>query len=429
MVANREVRDWLLAFTFGATYFSSVVIVVGGAWAYMWGPTTLLIPLLNVVVGAFLAFIVVGRKIARLSLELDALTVPELLAKIHGSSVLQRVFGIVTSAGLTLYAATVISAVSAMVGTVFHVDLRLAAFIIAGVMALYIALGGMYSVVWTDALQGVVMSSAIAVVALLALGRVGGLAGLEHVEPLKPAPITLIVDLALLTSIAVWGLPQLLNRFYTVESPKVVKRATGLATFFAFIVSFGSFLTGLAARQLVAGIPPMKAVPTLSLELLGEVGAAVFAAAVLAAAMSTADSIALTVASAFVYDVLGVRSTRTVRAASFLAMLVAAAIAVATLSLPKNLAEAVTAIFKTGWTLTAGAFLVPVLATLYDKKVGKTPILAASIAGMLVSIFFGLAKALRIALPTTITTLSFTITILASLAVYVVARMAAMLRK
>jgi len=212
-VANREVRDWLLAFTFGATYFSSVVIVVGGAWAYMWGPTTLLIPLLNVVVGAFLAFIVVGRKIARLSLELDALTVPELLAKIHGSSVLQRVFGIVTSAGLTLYAATVISAVSAMVGTVFHVDLRLAAFIIAGVMALYIALGGMYSVVWTDALQGVVMSSAIAVVALLALGRVGGLAGLEHVEPLKPAPITLIVDLALLTSIAVWGLPQLLNRF------------------------------------------------------------------------------------------------------------------------------------------------------------------------------------------------------------------------
>lgn len=429
MVANREVRDWLLAFTFGATYFSSVVIVVGGAWAYMWGPVTLLIPLLNVVVGAFLAFIIVGRRITRLSLELDALTVPELLARIHGSRTLQRIFGIVTSVGLTLYAATVISAVSAMVGTVFHADLRLAAFVIAAIMALYIALGGMYSVVWTDALQGVIMSSAIAVVALLALGRIGGLANLEHVEPLKPAPITLIVDLALLTSVAVWGLPQLLNRFYTVASPGVVKRATGLATFFAFIVSFGSFLTGLAAHKLVAGITPMKAVPILSLELLGGVGAAIFAAAVLAAAMSTADSIALTVASAFVYDVLGVRSTRVIRVASFLAMLAAATIAVITLSLPKNLAEAVTAIFKTGWTLTAGAFLVPVLATLYDRKASKTPILAASIAGMLASIFFGVAKALHVTLPTTIATLSFTITVLVSLTAYVVARIATMVSK
>ena len=121
-MANREVRDWLLAFTFGATYFSSVVIVVGGAWAYIWGPATLLIPLLNVVVGAFLAFIVVGRRIARLSVEFDALTVPELLAKIHDSRSLQKVFGIVTSVGLTLYAATVISAASAMGagGRYFH---------------------------------------------------------------------------------------------------------------------------------------------------------------------------------------------------------------------------------------------------------------------------------------------------------------------
>jgi len=428
-VANREVRDWLLAFTFGATYFSSVVIVVGGAWAYIWGPATLLIPLLNVVVGAFLAFIVVGRRIARLSVEFDALTVPELLAKIHDSRSLQKVFGIVTSVGLTLYAATVISAASAMVGTVFHVDLRLAAFAIAAIMALYVALGGMYSVVWTDTLQGVIMSGAIAVVALLALGRVGGLASLEFVEPLKQAPMTLIVDLALLTSIAVWGLPQLLNRFYTVASSKVVKRATGLATLFAFIVSFSSFLAGLAAHKLVAGIPPMKVVPVLSLELLGEVGAAVFAAAVLAAAMSTADSIVLTVASAFAYDVLGIRNTRVIRITSFLAMLVAAAIAVTTLSLPKNLAEAVTAIFKTGWTLTAGAFLIPVLATLYDSRAGKTPILAASIVGMLVAIFFGVAKALHVALPTTIATLSFTITILASLAVYAIARVATTMGK
>ena len=428
LVANREIGRWLLAFTFGATYFSSVVIVVGGAWAYMWGQPSLIIPVFNVVLGALATFMLLGHRVNMLSRLYDALTVPELFAKIYSSPGLQRLLGAVTALGLTLYAATVISGAAAMVGTVFHMNLAVAALLISTLMAVYVALGGMYSVIWTDALQGIIMALGVASLLAFSLGRAGGLRGLEAAAPALPASridMTLIMDLALLTSIAVWGLPQLINRFYTARDPGVVRRAAGIATLFAFVVTFSSFLSGLAAARLFAGHPPsdpLKAIPVLAHEVLGPVGAAVFSGAVLAAAMSTADSIALTAASAVVYDVMGVRSTRLLRAASFLAMILAAGIAVATLSLPRGLAGAVTAIFKTGWTLTAGAFLVPVLVTVAGRG-DRVSVVASSLTGAAVALAYGVAKALHVALP--FMHAAFAVTVLLSAAAYLAARLLA----
>ncbi len=424
LVANREIGQWLLALTFGATYFSSVVIIVGGAWAYMWGTDSMIIPVFNVVLGALITFIFIGRKINALSEKYDALTVPELFAKVNNSRNLQRFLGFVTAIGLTLYAATVISGAAAMVGTVFKIELWKAAFIIATVMAVYVALGGMYSVVWTDALQGIIMASGILALAILATSQAGGIVGLESAKPALPQTLNvrLILDLALLTSVAVWGLPQLINRFYAAKDPIVVKKATGIATLFAFIVTFGSFMSGLAATMVLTTPPkePLKAIPTLVSTLMGTVGAAVFAAAVLAAAMSTADSIALTTGSAIAYDILGIKNTNVLRVVSFLSMIAAALIAVITLTLPSQLAGAVTAIFKTGWTLTAGAFIAPVLALILNKN-DRAAVIASALAGAGVALMYGIAKAMKVKLM--FADLSFAITVCVALAVYAIVYM------
>ena len=421
LVANREIGEWLLAFTFGATYFSSVVIVVGGAWAFLWGSPSLIIPVFNVILGALLTFILIGIKISALSEKFDTLTVPELFAKAYNHKGLQRLMGFVTAIGLTLYAATVISGAAAMVGTVFKIDLATAAFIIAGVMAVYVALGGMYSVVWTDAIQGIIMALGVLALVTLASSKVGGIAGLNEAKPFLPPnkiDLNLIFDLALLTSIAVWGLPQLINRFYTAKSPRVVKRSTVIATLFAFIVTYSSFLSGLAASEILdKPVHPLKAIPTLAKVLMGPVGAAVFSAAVLAAAMSTADSISLTVGSAIAYDMFGIKNTKVLRVLSFLSMIIAAVIAVLTLTLPKELAGAVTTIFKTGWTLTAGAFVVPVLATVFNKGT-RASVVASSLVGAGVALAYGLGRAFKYPIP--YSDLSFAITIISSAFVFLI---------
>ncbi len=420
LVANREIGDWLLAFTFGATYFSSVVIVVGGSWAYMWGDISLVVPLANVALGVLVTFILVGSRVARLSNRFDALTVPELFYKVYGVRSMRLLLAGVTSLGLLFYAATVLAGAAVTLSTILRMDIVTSALIVATVVAVYVALGGMYSVVWTDALQGVVMASGIAALLALAFARTGG-GFVAGTAPLKPVSPLLIADLALLTSIAVWGLPQLLNRFYTVPSQRVVCRATGLAAVFAFIVSYGAFLAGFAARSIVPGVPPLKAVPELARVLMGATGSAVFLAAVLAASMSTADSVALTIASSVVYDIVGSRRTIMLRLASLLAVLAALGISLASLLAPKDVAMAVTTVFKTGWSMVAGAYLVPVLALIAGSK-RRLAMMASSIAGSATALAYGLCRALGRPLP--LTELSFSMTILVSALAYVLVALA-----
>jgi len=427
LVANRSMRDWMLAFTFGATYFSSVVMIVGSSWAYAWGPLALIIPLANIAIGALLAFIVVGERVNRLGKRLDALTIPELVARLHGDSGLQRFLGVVVAAGLLLYLITVAGGVAVVLDNALHIGLAASAAIIAAVLAGYVALGGMYSVVLTDVLQGVIMASIVGAVAFLALSH-AGVSSLDAVTARPPSTLV-IADLAMLTSLAVWGLPQLLNRFYTVPSARAVRRATGLATLFAFIVALGSFLAGLAAHVLASPSKPIDALPALVARLLGEPGLAVLAAAVLAAAMSTADSVALTAASALVYDAAGSKDTTRLRAASAAVVVAATLAAIAVLALPKTIYAALTAVFRTGWSLTAGALLVPVLAAIYGHRCPGAA-RAAAVAGAGTALVLALVKiAATLAgikppapLPTLLQ-LSFTTTIAASTIAYIAAAM------
>ncbi len=428
LVAHRSMRDWMLAFTFGATYFSSVVMIVGSSWAYAWGPLSLVIPLANIAIGALLAFIVVGERVNKLSRRYDALTIPELVARLHGEEGLQKLLGVIVSLGLLLYLVTVAGGVAVVLSSALHIGLGVSAAIIAAVLAGYVALGGMYSVVLTDVLQGVIMASIVGVVAFLALGKAGP-ASLDSVAA-KPPSTLLIVDLALLTSLAVWGLPQLLNRFYTVPSTRAVRRATGLATFFAFIVALGSFLAGLAAHQLASPSKPIDALPSLVASLLGEPGLAILAAAVLAAAMSTADSVALTAASAIVYDAIGSRDPGKLRVASAGIVMAATLAAIAVLSLPKTIYMALTGVFKAGWSLTAGALLVPILAAIMghrDPVAAKVSAIAGATAALTITATRVATSLAHVKPPIALLDvfmLSFTITITISAIAYIATSLA-----
>ncbi len=128
---------------------------------------------------------------------------------------MQRLLGAITAIGLTLYAATVISGAAAMVGTAFGIDLAASAFVVALVMAVYVALGGMYSVVWTDAIQGIIMALGVLSLSLVASAKAGGLGALEASKPYVPSQK---IDLAFLTSMAVWGPPAAKQVLYGQES-------------------------------------------------------------------------------------------------------------------------------------------------------------------------------------------------------------------
>jgi len=421
LVANRNMGTWLLAFTFGATYFSSVVIVVGGMWGYLWGTWSLVIPVLNVILGVLVTFKLIGSRISVLGHKLKALTIPELLARVHGSKGLQVYLGSMAAIGLTLYAATVVAGASVMLATVLGLSLTSSAVILVSIIAAYVVLSGMYGIVWTDALQGIVMATGVALLA----GAAVSIAGTKQValqstlETTRFPGLDLLFDIALITSIAVWGLPQMLNRFYTVREKKVVDRASLIALGFATIVTFGSYISGILARSILGSVPAPKVVPLMAESLLGPWGAALIAAAIIAASMSTMDSIGLTVGSSVAYDVLGRRDVSSVRLVSSLVMLGVLGVVIAMFNAPSSLSHTLTSVFKLGWSITGIAFIPPVLSMVTGRGTRRS-VIAGSLAGAAVVLLYGLSGLASFALP--LRHLSFTLALTVSLIVSLLPR-------
>ncbi len=84
-VAGRNVGLVLLGVHYGTVYFSSVLMVGGGAYAYRFGLATLWIAIGNTVLGAFLPFLLFGGRIRSFSEALGALTLPDFFRESYQS--------------------------------------------------------------------------------------------------------------------------------------------------------------------------------------------------------------------------------------------------------------------------------------------------------------------------------------------------------
>ena len=193
---------------------------------------------------------------------------------------------------------------------------------LAGVVLLYETLGGMRAVAWTDAAQGVLMLIGLAALVTWLIGEAGGLSETtQQVAMVRPAAVV-VPDAAqcanwlstiLLLGIASVVYPQAIQRIYAARSGRALKRALACMTFMPLATTLVVTLIGLAAIPRLAGLGAVEAdsvMPRL-LSAWAESGpmAALFATLVLigalAAIMSTADSVLLSLGSLIAEDLLG----------------------------------------------------------------------------------------------------------------------------
>ena len=83
-IGGRSVGPWVTALSFVAAYYSSVVIIGGGAFGWRFGLATLWVGAGNVLIGTTLAWIVLGRRVRRFTENLDAMTLPGFFAGRYG---------------------------------------------------------------------------------------------------------------------------------------------------------------------------------------------------------------------------------------------------------------------------------------------------------------------------------------------------------
>jgi SSS family solute:Na+ symporter len=157
LVAGRKTHPVIMALSYGATFISTSAIVGFGGAAGMFGMSLIWLTVFNILVGIFIAFVVLGGPTRHMGHRLDAHTFPELLGRRYDSRAIQILTGAIIFLFMPLYAAAVIIGGSEFVTKVFGVDYEKAVLIFSAIVAVYVVAGGMKGVMYTDALQGGLM--------------------------------------------------------------------------------------------------------------------------------------------------------------------------------------------------------------------------------------------------------------------------------
>ena len=286
-----------------------------------------------------------------------------------------------------------------LLSALFDLSIAQSSIIITAVFAIYTMMGGLWAVVWTDALQYVVLMAGVIIAVVLALNAVGGVDGLHANLPKEHFSFG---ELGLWTPLA-WGALALYS--YGVDQAYVQRAlaAKDAATArFAYIftgcnyVIFGGCVAilGLTAAVLVPGLESQdEALPQLVVQVLPEGVRALIMTAVMAATMSTSSSFLAGASSMAIQDLYepifgkGASEERQVFHSRVVTAVLAAASLIISLVFPGVVSLVVFA------TLVApAAIFIPFIMSIFWEKTptgaGFWAILVSAIAGCTAQIFW-----------------------------------------
>ena len=174
MLAGRAVNPYMMALSYGATFISSSAIIGFGGAAAMFGMGVVLTNVMNIFLGFFIGFMVLGIRVRAMGQRLEAATFPELLGKRFNSRFIQALSGLIIVLFMPLYTAAVLIGGSRYIEATFQVNYELALITFTGLVACYVITGGMRGVIYTDVFQAVLIFVGLVVMVVYTYGILGG---------------------------------------------------------------------------------------------------------------------------------------------------------------------------------------------------------------------------------------------------------------
>jgi SSS family solute:Na+ symporter len=268
MIGGRKVHPYIMAMSYGATFISTSAIVGFGGAAGVFGMGLLWLTFMNIFIGIFIAFWVFGGRTRRMGLRLDAHTFPELLGRRFQSKFIQGAAAVIIFMFIPLYASAVLIGAVKYISTQLAMDYNTALFVFAVIIAMYVIMGGIKGVMYTDALQGTIMLLGMTALLILTYVKLGGvtaahqsLTDMANMVPEKlakgghmgwtsmpkfGAPLwwVLVSTIIMGVGIGVLAQPQLAVRYMTVKSGKELNRAIPIGGVFIMMMTGVAFIVG-----------------------------------------------------------------------------------------------------------------------------------------------------------------------------------------
>ncbi len=420
-IAGRKMGAVLVAFSYGATFISAVALIGFSGIASVYGLSILWLAFLNIFVGIFIAFVVYGLRTRKMGLSLNAMTLPELLGNRFNSVRLQQVSGLIIGIFMVAYTSAVFLAISSLFQVTFDIPYWVCVVIFTLIVGIYLIVGGAYAVMWTHAVQAIVMLIGMIILTIGVYWMLGGIGpaneaaaaltpemlqsigspaatqapnGLTSMPPTLSMPFMMILTLIFGVGIGVLAQPQLITRYLTAKNDKALRLAVPYGGLFILLMTFTAFSIGPLCNVLMYqnNIPypksPDMVVPTIVNQLFPSWFILIFLFAILSAAMSTAAALFQTAGAALGRDVYekSAKKQFSPEKSIYVTRIATIVIVVATLIISLNPLDVVAYMTAFFFGLMACTFLAPYTLMLYWRRTNRTGVWVGMLGGFFFTI-------------------------------------------
>ncbi|HYA12904.1 MAG TPA: hypothetical protein VEF33_01060 [Syntrophales bacterium] len=330
-VAKREIPGWAISLAFFSTFISTNTYVGQAGFSFQAGLCWAWVGFYWVVF-CMISWLLLGPRMRVQTAKLKSVTIPDYFDYRYKSSFSKaiRIF----SAGIILFATlwymtAIAKGCAHLLSSTLEIPYAWGAFLVIFITTLYSVLGGMYSVLWTDAVQGLIMFFVAILMVMIPAMYVGGweplmysIASTAHVaakgQPMGNGLMTFctLVSFAYITSIGLAvGMkqisePRCLIRFYSIDNAKSMKFAMIATPIFlgvslACVFAVGALVHGMATDKEAAYL--VKHTDEVVGFMLAKFGSpwvtGIVLAGLFAAGMSSYAAVSIIVGTAFVGDI------------------------------------------------------------------------------------------------------------------------------
>ena len=381
-LGGRKMGAWVSGLSAGASDMSAWVLMGLPASVYSFGMGKTWIAI-GLFIGYALSWILVAPRLRAFSVVCaDSITIPQYLTNrfLSKSRALQLVSAVIFLVAYTVYAASSIKACGTLFNTVLGVDAKAAMYIAAVIIVGYTFLGGFSAVSWTDFFQGLLMLGALLIAPLAAVAMLpsrGGAASAVNAEYWKLFTNWKDVVSGMGWGLGYFGMPHIIIRFMAVKSQKELRKARRIGVGWTFLILTFSVVVGIVGH-LFLGDDQEGSVVFITMvrrifsgPVLGLLSGLLLSA-ILAGAMSTADSQLLAASSAFASDVYnpmlrqGKGSDRELLWVGRLVVLVISALALSIAANPNS--GTIMSLVENAWGIFGAAFGPVILLSLYWRR-------------------------------------------------------------
>lgn len=411
VLGGRSVGPWLTAFSYGTSYFSAVVFIgYSGQFGWNFGISAFWIGIANALLGSLAAWVVLGKRTRTMTKHLGAATMPDFFSKRYNSKALKLVSALIIFVFLVPYSASVYKGLSGIFSMAFGIDFKYCIIGMAVLTCIYVVLGGYMAAAANNFVQGMIMLGGIVAVVIAVLNGKGGfteaVTALSQVEVAEgtigegmkgaytsifgPDPLSLL-GVMILTSLGTWGLPQMIHKFYTIDSEKSITKGAIISTIFAFVVAGGSYFIGGFGRLYVqsgeGGMPSVaydEIMPNMLEGVLPDILMGLVVVLVLSASMSTLSSLVISSASTLTVDFFKgfIKKDMKDNQQMIFTRIFCVIFMVISVVLALFPGTLITNLMAISWGALSGAFLAPFMYGLYSKRITNASVWVSFIAGI-----------------------------------------------